>query len=77
MHFLSVDNEMVIKCVLAPFWGLFVDLPLVQRLMIPAGVGIVCTQGSSKMVGTGEILLGAQVEVVVAGVVQHGIQADG
>ena len=52
LHFLSIDNEMVIKCVLAPFWGLFVDLPLVQRLMVSAGVGIVFTQGSSKMVGT-------------------------
>lgn len=48
------------------------DAALIKRLLIAARVGKVLSVGCGKIVGVGEVLLGAHIEVVVLGGTQDG-----
>ena len=51
------------------------DSSLVQCLLILPGIGCMLGGGYGKVMGAGEVLLGAHVDVIVLGVVQHAFQA--
>lgn len=58
-----------------PFFPLnqaLLDAALIKRLLIAARVGKVLSVGCGKIVGVGEVLLGAHIEVVVLGGTQDG-----
>ena len=51
------------------------DSSLVQCLLILPGIGGMLGGGHGKVMGAGEVLLGAHVDVVVLGVVQYTFQS--
>ena len=53
-----------------------IDFSLIQRLLVATGVGIVLSQRRGKVVHAREVLLGTHVEIVMACVVEYGIQSD-
>ena len=53
------------------------DSCLVQGALVACCVGVVLRQGGGEIVRSAEILLGREVEVVVLGVVQHGVDGLG
>ncbi len=60
------------KKVHPPFFLL--NPPFVEGLLIAACIGIVLGEGGGEVVGAGEVFLGAHVEVVVAGWIEHGFE---
>ena len=51
------------------------DSSLIQSLLIFSSISSMLGGGHGKVMGAGEVLLGAHVDVVVLGVVQHAFQA--
>lgn len=56
--------------------GLAVDFSFVERVPVALGVAVVLAQGGGKVVRAREVLLGTHVEIVMACVVEYGIQSD-
>ena len=75
---LQVSDEQKNKGLLfieKPFFPLnqaLLDAALIKRLLIATRVGKVLSVGCGKIVGVGEVLLGAHIEVVVLGGTQDG-----
>jgi hypothetical protein len=56
---------------ISPLVHFLTDVSLVQCLLVTAGIGLMFSKGSGKVVRAREIFFGAHVEVIMLCMVQH------